>query len=387
MELNNRELATAFWIVLFGYWLFSKGDNKKLLLGLLRILASRPLLIVNGTILAVGICIHLVFEILSPWPLVPYKNFAYWVLGTGIVASYHVATEGKSALSDFASNTFRFFLIFEFLVNIRTFSIWGELILVPVANFIVLAAAIAEFKPELKHARKLFSGLQIGLGVVVTSLLTAGLLQTWPSIMSENNLRDLVYPVALSILFAPFLYGFYIYSRYERLFAQILIRRDDRDIARYLIFRAFRSFGFDVETAHRWWSVCVTEQAKELPEAIGLMVEVKERKKREENGSPVPFEEGFSLRAAMHFLEDFGLTISRYDRCFDDKWQGSVFRSLTEEGVSNSLSYRISGTKNVVAELELSLDVRWPDKSDANIELFTHVAAAHVCAGYEKTPF
>lgn len=331
----------------------------------------------NAVIVIAAITAQLVFYELTPWPTAPIKNFVYWLIGTAFFSTYRVASNQQSGLREFATDTLRVSVVFEFLVNISTFSLPVELILMPILHFVVLANALIDVKAELKHAKPLFSALQTFFGLALIAWLLIYAVSTWPSILAPENIRDLVYPVAMSILFSPFLVLLHAYFAYEKLQVQIEMRTGDREAAGRLLVKAMRAFGLNVELAARWGRMCLGEGAKQERDWIKNINEVKRRVRKESDKKAAP-RNGHSLHQAMHLLDAHNLSVKEYNRLFGGRWSGSARTKLYENDLGSSLSYRICGTANAVRQFEISLDVMWPEHSDgAEIDYFA-VVAGHV---------
>ncbi len=134
-----------------------------------------------------------------------------------------------------------------------SFSLWIELLLVPVLLIIVVMNTMAETKEEYAPAKRLTDGMLLVFGLVVLAYSGFKIYTGFNNFASADNLRAFLLPVILSLAFMPFLYLFTLYITYETLFTRVdIFIKEDRKLARFAKWRVFRLCHFNLKRLNRF---------------------------------------------------------------------------------------------------------------------------------------
>jgi len=117
--------------------------------------------------------------------------------------------------------TIKIVIIIEFFVNTYTFSLVGELVLIPVVAFIVILEVFANTDEKYSSVAKLMNGLLIIIGLVILIFTISNVVSDYKNFVSLDTLRKFLLPPLLTFLFLPCTYFILLFSTYEQLFVQL----------------------------------------------------------------------------------------------------------------------------------------------------------------------
>ena len=257
--LSNREISIIIWFVLFfgGLIINSKGSFKKLL-SVIKILFSKffiPFYIIFGIYL---------FSIISflkrenIWEFFLYKDFIYWFLTTGIVLFFKANKLEKH--SDFLKvilTTISATIILEFIINFYNFSLFWELILVPILTFISVLAYYAELKSEDISNKTVADFLKNILSVIGFGIMTYvayKLINNYDELLTLDNSKSFLLAPIFTLLFIPLIYLTVLYMKYEKVFNNLnrykFLTENKKTKIKYLILK-YANINFNrIEKAH-----------------------------------------------------------------------------------------------------------------------------------------
>lgn len=130
-------------------------------------------------------------------------------------------------------------LILEFVVNLYSFNLAVELVVVPIVSFIVMMNTYAGLKPEYKQV-KVFLDYALGLfGIVLIAFTIREISTDFQNFATLKNMRDFLLPIVFTIAFLPFTYLMALFVQYESIFTRIEIVSTDPVLARYTKWKIF----------------------------------------------------------------------------------------------------------------------------------------------------
>lgn len=140
----------------------------------------------------------------------------------------------------------KFILVLEFVINIHHFSLYAELIILPLLIIISLLVAIGGTDPKFKPVENVLTTILtiIGLSLLVLSIID--IINSIKQYANFDTLKAILLPLILSVAFIPFAYLIGLYINYELLFTRFKIFLDDIKLRRYAQRRAFYRCGFNL---------------------------------------------------------------------------------------------------------------------------------------------
>jgi hypothetical protein len=243
--LDNREIAIIIWAaVLLAFVVATSGVRS--LASILTIILSRQILSVLIAMVGYVSLIVLVAYRLGLWDFGMMKDTLVWLLGPALVLVFNSPKANKDP--DYLRTTLlasvRVILVLEFVVNFYVLPIYAELLLVPALFCLGAMLAVSTAKPKYAPVKRLLQYLLGAIGLSLLGYAVARAAGDPHSLASADTLGLLLLPIALTVLFVPFLYGLAIYSGYDNIFVRTRIWITDSELASYTRRHVFNTCRF-----------------------------------------------------------------------------------------------------------------------------------------------
>lgn len=245
---DNREKATACWMVGFVVFAMVHREIRKSFLSLLNGFFRKKILLLFGVIIGyVAASIWVLYKI-NLWGTFLVKDTIYWFLGTTLVLTFN-ANEIKDGayLKELVIDALKLAVFIEFIVNFYVFSFWLELLLFPILIFVVGMHTVAKSDDKYASARKVLDIVLAIFGLCVTAYVIYRIISTWPTLLTLDNLRTFLLPICLTLMYLPFLYFLAVFFTYEELFTRIDIFFQNEQLRRITKRRIFRTCLFNLK--------------------------------------------------------------------------------------------------------------------------------------------
>jgi len=233
---NNRELAFIIWFILFFIFIIFHGKIRLSLINLSKAFFKLKIQIVLLLmIFYVSLIVLLLYKI-NLWIFPLIKDTIFWIFGTAFVLLINVEKISKeeSYFKKLFLDNIKLVLILEFIVNIYTFSLWFEIILIPIITIIVVMNALAGTKEEFGPVKKLTDGILAILGITILGYTIVKISGDFRNLATSENILSFLLPILLSITYLPFLYLFTLAITYEMLFMRLnFIIKDNKKLAKF----------------------------------------------------------------------------------------------------------------------------------------------------------
>jgi len=218
---NNREIALILWLaVIFLALLLSK--LRKSLIPIVKILTSKMFLIIFSLIGAYLFGIILLLINLEVWQTSNLKDVLFWLFTVGLILVFKINDAKSSAyFKGIFLSAVKWTIILEFVVNLYSFSLFIEIVILPVLVFLSMTQAVAEMDEKHKVVSKF---LQNVIAIVGLSIFCYSLYKTivnFEAVLTFQNLVSFLLPSTITILFIPFVYFLALYSTYESYFIHL----------------------------------------------------------------------------------------------------------------------------------------------------------------------
>lgn len=270
---STRELATAFWV---GAILIAVGmaivTNKKIrqgFIGVLKCFFNRKLRkLWEIYFLYIGI-ITLMFSRFPIWKNIYLKDIILWTLFSGLTICMNaVAGEAdEKYISKVLKDNIRFTVVTEFLLSTFTFSLWVELIIIPITTVIVLFDTVAEHKSDAIAVHKLLQDVMAFAGLcVILQTVRVGILE-YRELNVINTLVSFFIPIVYLLLVTPLEYAFELYSKYEMLFIQMHFKEpSDKMVQRKRHLKVIKVCGLSVKRIMLFQKQCIPRMYISMPD-------------------------------------------------------------------------------------------------------------------------
>ena len=218
---NNREVALLLWIaVIVLAVLLSK--LRKSLVPIIQILTKRMFLIIFTLIGAYLFGIIFLFKNLEVWQNSNLKDVLFWLFTVGLILVFKINEAKSNAyFKGIFFSAIKWTIILEFVVNLYSFSLFIEIIILPVLVFLALTQAVADMDEKHKIVSRFLQNI-IGLaGLLIFSYSLYKTVINFDDVLTFQNLVSFLLPSTITILFIPFVYFLALYSTYESYFVHL----------------------------------------------------------------------------------------------------------------------------------------------------------------------
>jgi hypothetical protein len=362
--LNARELALLIWVCVAICLILIVKQIREPFLAIIKKTFAAKLVAVYVCMIAYTALIVYFLSQFKLWDKSQLKNTIVWVLTVGFVSLFEISPEKninylKKALKDI----FKFTAIIEFIINVYTLNLFVELLIIPIAVFIVGISAFAKREERHKPVAKLMNGILSLFGLFLICYAIYRIINSFSAFASKGTLNDFVMPPALSLLFLPFVYLLSIFMGYENSFNPMERAIGNASLTKYAKRKAIIYFNFDKGSLRRWQTYLLRNKVETKQDIDQSIAVIKRLNKIEKNPPVIPFEAGWSPYKAKEFLSAQGLQTGHYDHDGDGEWFAcSLYLDLKDSPViSNNISYYITGNEGVATTLKLQLNINDPN--------------------------
>lgn len=252
--ITNREVATAAWVIIFIAWALSREDIRRAILKLARVLLGR-MIVLSLALIAVYVYAETrILSLIGLWDNSHVKDTIIWALTVALIMFVNLSKIRdddeffrKSALSNFNAS-----VIVSFFVNLYSFPLVVELLLVPLLALLVALQTFAQLKEEYKILRAPLDSVLATIGLAILVYVAYAIYSDFYSFVSFQIAKDFAVPPALSLLFLPITYGFVLLLRYESLFGRLRYYVPDDNLRRYIKYRLVWVYGVNIWRLNRW---------------------------------------------------------------------------------------------------------------------------------------
>lgn len=233
--LNNREIATAIWLTIILLWALSNSSVRRAILEVLKAFFNKKIVIPLIAMLLYIIFMVLAFKKIGFWDVSATKDTILWTLGSAFATYFSInkVAQDSSYFKNVILDNIKFVLIMEFVVNLYSFSLPAELIVMPVATFIAMSNVFADSKEEYKKVSKLLNFILGVFGLYLLAFTFREIVLDFQNFATIKNLRDFLLPPLFSIVLLPFVYVMALFMQYEMLFVRIDIANKNSDFTKY----------------------------------------------------------------------------------------------------------------------------------------------------------
>jgi hypothetical protein len=224
MEIfTNREIASVIWIVVFSIFFITKKNCRSAFYKVLKTMFSIKILIYIFSSIAFFTALMFSINKFFAIDLSLLKDSLVWFITSGLIITGNSFTcsDTKSILSKHILENLKVTVLIEFILATYVFSLFMELLIIPIILFFSLLNVVSENDENYKPIYKATSALQniIGLGIIIFSIYSAML--DYNNFIGIASIKSFILPFVLMIFYFPFSYCWILYAKYEVLFLVI----------------------------------------------------------------------------------------------------------------------------------------------------------------------
>ncbi|EOX5556790.1 hypothetical protein ACPSVJ_003607 [Yersinia enterocolitica] len=378
--LNNREIAIALWLVAISVYIFSSSKMaavRNALKGVLAAFFVRQIMSALCLMIAyMAIIIYWLYE-LELWNFEQLKNTVFWCVSVGFISLFNLEKikEDKFFFKHSVLDNLKLLAILQFILGVYTFSLWVEVLLVPILVLLGAMLAITETNRKHHQVRVILEYCLTAFGVVLIVYTLYMLMTNFGEFGQAKTAYDFFIPPMLTLLYLPFIFFMLVYSTYEQVFVRLRFSIKSR-FHRYAA-KLFAIILFNVRLSllERWSFQVAKTNIKSYSDLIETFKYIFKVKYSEKNPKEVPKEQGWSPYKAKEFLVNEGLSTGFYNRFFEEEWFASSSMEEFSDGIiPDNIAYYVEGSEEVAKVLKLKVNVNDASRTHQACEKLEAVA-------------
>lgn len=235
--LSNREKALVIWVLIFLVWALFQKNIRNSIFRLLQALFQKKFLIVLLTMLLYTTSEVFLLCKLQLWDVFLIKDTVFWVFGVAFVLllSINKASQDKDYFKKILLDNLKLIFVLEFIVNRYTFSIWVEIILMPLLFAIVAMSAYTEMKKEYMPVKKVVDSILVIFGIFLIIFVLFNIISDYWGFVNADSLRTFLLPPLLILAYMPFLYFVALYMAFETFFVRLdIFFKKDKELSKFI---------------------------------------------------------------------------------------------------------------------------------------------------------
>ena len=376
--LNNREIATGFWVVIFFVWAFTKKDIRNSFKQVIQVLLCK-FIIVPFILMAIYTLIMVAaIDSIGLWENHQIKNVVFWFFSAASYSFFQItkASEEPYYFSKAIKDNLKIIVVIQFILSVYTFSLWIELIFVPFMAVLGGMIAVSQSKEEHQLVEKFLTKLTEVIGLFIVFFTVYKLVTAFGEFGKLKTIYDLLIPTTLSLLLLPFLYLLAVFNNYQSIFVRLKLFIKDQQLLKYAKLTSIKKCHFRFAKLARWANTIACLDIKSKADIDTSFDNLFQQFEDEKNPPFIPLEQGWSPYIAKDYLIDSELKTGFYKNIYGDTWHASSNYLEIGTGVlPNNIAYYIEGDRASAKQLTLKLNINETNDADKSHETFLELAS------------
>lgn len=366
--LNNREIASAIWVLLFVAWAFSKKEVRSAFSSVLNAFSKKVILVPFSLLIIHTLASVWILNLIGIWDATQIKSTFLWFIGVAAVSFFRInkIADDCHYFRNAIKDNLKIIVFIEFLVAFYTFNLVVELIFVPFMALIGALLAVSKTDEKYILAQNLLSKLIEIIGISIITYTVYRLVVDFYDFAQIQTIYDFSVPIALSILLLPLIYIFHVYMVYEGGFVRMQFSIKDKNLRAYAKRSSIIKYKLDLSALRRWADALNQENIVTSSDLDKLHKEITSLKAEEKYPPIVPFELGWSPYKISSVLEEAGLKVGHYKRLYEDEWFASspyLQIGIGNGILPNNIDYYLEGNRRAVTKLKLKMNINEQEQS------------------------
>lgn len=249
---STREIALFIWALVFVGLFSIKKEFRKSIVGLIGTFFSKHIiryfaLMVVYVLLTIYLLSHI-----GLWDSSLTKDTVFWFFTVALV-TFFTANKARDFgfFKEIIRDSIKWIIIIEFLINFYTFSLGTELIFVPIMIFITVIQAYSATDRKHELVEKFFTKIIIVIGLAFFVYVAYETITQYQKTFTIQNLKSLLHPIIMTVLFLPFAYLLALFMIYELLFVRVDFLTRDKQTGKRLKRQIMWTANFNINRLNR----------------------------------------------------------------------------------------------------------------------------------------
>lgn len=247
--LSTREWATIIWLLILLAYILKNKKTKNAFLDVIKILFGKKLINIWLITSLYVFLVTFLFSKTSIWNNYYIKDIIIWFISSGII--FCLNSTSKEADEQYIwkvlKDNLKFTIVIEYIYSTFTFSIWVELLIIPIITILAMVDTYTESKEEYKIVHKFMQGVFAIISIWFFYETFKIGLREYKELNILNTFVSFMIPIVYLILIIPLEYLIELYSKYEVLFIRMFFKNsDDKKTTRKRKFLMIKECGLSV---------------------------------------------------------------------------------------------------------------------------------------------
>lgn len=252
-KLSNREIAIFIWIGLFLIWGLTQRKIRDSFSSVLKAFFAWKLTLSYLVMFLYIAIILILLHSLGIWKFSHIVNTILWIVGVAFVMLFeHSKANNESFFKHAIKDNLKFLVALEFFINLYVFSLWVELLLVPVFSVLGVMLAIAESNKQYEVVQNGINYIMAIIGTFFIGYAVYMAVSDFNSFLTLENFKNFGIPILLTIMFSPFIYFLALYVNYETLFIRLQFFVNDKSLLRHVKKKTIFAFRLNLWVLNKW---------------------------------------------------------------------------------------------------------------------------------------
>ena len=178
----------------------------------------------------------------------------FWFFSAASYSFFQItkASDEPYYFSKAIKDNLKIIVVIQFVLSVYTFSLWVELIFIPLMVVIGGMIAVSQQKEEHKIVEQLLTKLTEAIGLFIVIFTVYKLITAFGELGQLKTIYDLIIPTALSLLLLPFLYLLAVFNNYQSIFVRLGLFIKDPQLLKYAKLTSIRKCHLRFAKLVRW---------------------------------------------------------------------------------------------------------------------------------------
>lgn len=217
--LSSREWATIIWFFVFLVFLLIKQfkSTGKILGNIFKIFFEKKFMrLWEIYILYIVVTIFLISK-LPFWNIIFIKDIAIWTIFSGFY--YYINATSRESdetyISTIIKKSFKLTIIIEFIISSFTFSLFAEIIIIPIAMILTASEHISGKNEKYNSVHKALEILIAIFGLFLAYKTLENAIYEYKNLNVINTFISFIIPIVYLFICIPLIYSIELYAKYE----------------------------------------------------------------------------------------------------------------------------------------------------------------------------
>lgn len=225
--LNNREIATVFWVIILALLLVQNAKIRTSVADLLRSFFRWKILLCLVAMLLYTSAVISALRIMGMWNISMLKETILWYFTAfGLVIYYTLSNQDEYIFRSVFRDSFKLIILIEFLIGRYVMPLLAELIFIPFATCLAVMDAYLSVHEGSAHLRTLIRLLFAACGLVILGFAAWSAIADYRSLGTLETAWEICFPPFMSIALVPLIYISALVATYENIFLRLRFLRN-----------------------------------------------------------------------------------------------------------------------------------------------------------------